>query len=93
MGSPGDLTIAFASGNIAYVSAVIVLSVYLDQSRYFSRFSRSLGFYRDRCLFTQPGDSRSGEREFRDSRKLGNEGSGQSRGAESATETLLRESR
>ena len=32
--SPRDLTIAFAFGNIAYLSAVIILSVHMDQNRY-----------------------------------------------------------
>ncbi len=32
--SPRDLTIAFAFGNIAYLGAVVVLSVYMDQNRY-----------------------------------------------------------
>lgn len=32
--SPRDLTIAFAFGNIAYLGAVVVLTVYMDQNRY-----------------------------------------------------------
>ncbi len=32
--SPRDLTIVFAFGNIAYLSAVVVLSVFMDQNRY-----------------------------------------------------------
>jgi hypothetical protein len=33
-GNPLDLTIVFAFGNIAYLSAVVVFTVYMDQNRY-----------------------------------------------------------
>jgi hypothetical protein len=32
--SPRDLTIAFSFGNITYLGAVVVLSLYMDQNRY-----------------------------------------------------------